>query len=400
MTTSIKSLALAALAIFAAQAALRAQTLINDVSVKAYGATGNGVTDDTAAFQAAMAAAQASQTNNGIYVPMGKYVITATLTLSQLEMIGKIAGGWPADTMPMPTLLIRHYNEPGLILQDGASVHGIALNYDSGSPTNSIAPAVSLQGEGVTISSFRIQNPYDGISTPASATPNRARLSDIFIVAPVHTGVQISKVHDFIQCQHIEVWCNVNYSTGPGFSFGMINGGSFNGLLGYQCTPGIQISTDTNAGGGNFTGNLMDCCMDACTTGLSITGDHQVKVTAGDWDCEFYGASINGANAQVSIVGGKWHANAAQAIDVILAKNVVISGCIFYQSVPVSDPLVWISNCTTATMDSCQFLSGSTGLELDSPVQRAIITGNSFESGGIINHMTSTNQIIVNNLLP
>jgi len=400
MKTLLKSFAIATLALFALSVTLRGQTVINNVSVKSYGATGNGVTDDTAAFQAAIAAAQASQTNNGIYVPMGKYVISASLTLYQLEMVGKIAGGWPADSMPMPMLLIRHYNEPALILQDGASIHGIAVDYDMGSPTSSVAPAVSLQGEGVTISSFRIQNPYDGISTPSSATPNHARLSDIFIVAPVHMGVQISKVYDFIQCQHIEVWCNGGFSTGPGFSFGMINGGSFNGLLGFQCTPGIQITTDTNAGGGNFTGNLMDCCMDACTTGLSITGDHQVKVTAGDWDCENYGIVVNGTNAQLSVVGGKWHANSNQSIDVTLAKNVVISSCIFYQSVPQSNPLVWISNCTTITMDSCQFLSGSTGLQLDNQVQRAVITGNSFESGGIINNMTSTNQIIANNLLP
>lgn len=395
-----KFAALAALFLLSAAPALRAQTLLNDVNVKSYGATGNGVTDDTAAFQAAIAAAQASQTNNGIYVPMGKYVISSSLTLYQLEMVGKIAGGWPADSMPMPMLLIRQYNEPALIMQDGSSIHGIAINYDASSPSNSSAPGVSLQGEGVTISSLRIQNPYDGISTPATATPNRARLSDIFIVAPVHMGVQVSKVYDFIQCQHIEVWCNTGFSTGPGFSFGMINGGTFNGLLGFQCTPGVQIYTDTNTGGGTFTGNLIDCCMDASTTGLSITGDHQVKVTAGDWDCEFYGTTVNGTNAQVSIVGGKWHANGANAIDVTLAKNVIVSGCMFYQSVPENNPMVLLSSCTTATVDSCQFLPGSAGLQLNSGVQRAVITGNSFESGGIVNHMTSTNQMIVNNLMP
>lgn len=377
-----------------------AQSLINDVSVKSYGATGNGTTDDTAAFQAAIAAAQASGTNNGVYVPAGKYVISASLSLTQLELLGKFAGGWPADTMPMPTLLIRHYTEPALILQDGASVHGISIDYDSGSPTNSVAPAVSLQGEGVTISSLRIEYPYDGISTPSSSTPNRARLMDIFIVGPVHMGVQVSKVYDFLQCQNIEVWCPTTFSTGPGFSFGMVNGGTFNGLTGFQCTPGIQIATDTNVGGGNFTGNFVDCCMDASTTGIKITGDHQVKVTAGDWDCENYGVVVNGTNAQVSVVGAKIHANSNQGIDVTLAKNVIVSGCFFYQSTPVSDPLVLVSACTTFTMDSCQFLTGSTGLELDSGVQRAVITGNSFESGGITNYMTSTNQVIANNLLP
>ncbi len=399
MKTHLAFSALAALALAAVAPALQAQTLINDVSVKNYGATGNGVTDDTAAFQSAIAAAQASGTNNGIYVPSGNYVISATLTLYQLEMVGKFAGGWPADTMPMPTLLIRHYNEPALIMQDGASVHGVSLYYDSGSPTNSVAPAVSLQGEGIDISSLRIQYPYDGISTPSSSVLNRARLSDIFIVSPKDMGVQISKCADSLQCQHIEVWCNEGFSTGPGFSFGMVTNGTFNGLLGFQCTPGIEITTDTNVGGGNFEGSFVNCCMDASTQGIKIIGDHQVKVTAGDWDCENYGITVNGTNAQVTVVGAKIHANSNQGIDVTLAKNVVISGCMFYQSVAMSDPMVWVTSCTTVTMDSCQFITGG-GLELDSGVQRALITGNSFQTGGITNFMTSSNYVIANNLLP
>jgi hypothetical protein len=399
MNTFLKSPVLFAVMSFIAPTLLCAQTVINDISVKACGALGNGTNDDTAAFQAAIAAAQASQTNNGIYVPSGKYVISASLTLYQMEMIGKFAGGWPADTMPMPTLLIRHYNEPAIIMQDGASIHGIAVEYDQGSPASSVAPAVSLQGEGVTLSSFRIEYPYDGISTPSTSTPNRARLSDIFIVGPVHMGVQISKVYDFVQCHHIEVWCPTTFSTGPGYSFGMINGGSFNGLTAFQCTPAFQISTDTNAGGGNFTGDLVDCSADASTTGINIAGDHQIKVTAGDWDCENYGVIINGTNARVTIVGGKWHANSAQCIQAPLAKNVIVSGCMFYQSVNEPNPLVWITSCTTATVDSCQFLTGN-GLQLDSQVQRAVITGNSFESGVIVNNMTSTNKIVANNLMP
>jgi len=399
MTTYLKSFVIAAWLGLASIVPLDAQTLINDASVKAYGAAGDGVTDDTAAFQAAIAAAQASQTNNGIYVPMGKYVLSASLTLNKLEMVGKFAGGWPADTQPMPLLLLHHYNEAGLILQDGASVHGVGLNYDNGSPSNSLAPAISLQGEGVTISSVKIISPYDGISTPSSAVPNRARLSDIFIVSPVHMGAQVSKITDFIQCQHMEVWCPTTYSSGPGYSFGMIAGGAFNGLTAFQCTPGIQITTDTNTGGGTFTGTLMDCSMDACTTGLSITGNHQIKIIGGDWDCENYGINLNGSGAQLSVVGGKWHANSAQGIYVQSAQNVIISGCMFYQSVSESNPLVWISSCATATLDSCQFLTGN-GLQLDNGVQRAVVTGNIFQSGNIVNNMTSTNKIVANNQIP
>ncbi len=386
-------------ALFGSPAPLRAQTSIASVNVKDFGAKGDGASDDTAAFQSAIAAAE-TLNQNGVYVPMGKYVIKATLTLNQLELLGKFAGGWPADTMPMPTLLIRHYTEPGLILQDGSSVHGIALYYDSGSPSNSIAPAISLQGQGVTLSSLRIQSPYDAITTPASATPGRARLSDIFIVQPMNVGVQISKAYDFVQCHHIEVWCNSFLSTGSAFRFGRIDGGTFNGLVAFQVPTGVEIYTDTDAGGGTFSGSLLDCCADLSNTGVTITGDHKVNITAGDWDCHNYGVVIDGTNAQVTIMGGKWHVNSAQGMKVNHGANVAINSCMFYRSATASAPFVWAANCTTVTVNACQFLPGSTGLQLDNKVQRAIITANSFEAGGIINNMTSMKQIIVNNLLP
>ena len=387
------------LALLGAATRLTAQTSLNDVSVKAYGATGNGVTDDTAAFQSAIAAAQ-SLNQNGVYVPMGKYIIKATLTLNGMELLGKFAGGWPADVMPMPTLLLRHYAEPGLILQDGASVHGIALNYDSGSPSNSIAPAISLQGQGVTLTSLRIQNPYDAITTPSTNTPSRARFSDIFIVQPQNVGVQISKAYDFVQLHHIEVWCNNHLPTGSAFRFGRIDGGTFNGLVSYLVPTGVEIYTDTDPGGGTFIGSLLDCCSDQASTGVSVTGDHTVNITAGDWDCNSYGAVINGTNAQVRINGGKWHVNAAQGVKIVQAANVVVNACMFYRSSSAPATFVWAANCTTVTVNACQFLPGSTGLQLDSAVQRAVITANSFEAGSIINNMTSSKQVIANNLMP
>jgi hypothetical protein len=396
---ALAAVGLFALALSGAAARLMAQTSINDISVKNYGATGNGVTDDTAAFQNAIAAAQ-SLNQNGVYVPMGKYVIKASLTLNGLEMLGKFAGGWPADSLPMPTLLLRHYTEPGLILQDGASVHGIALDYDSGSPSNSIAPAISLQGQGVTLSSLRIQAPYDAITTPSTNTPSRARFSDIFIVQPQNVGVQISKAYDFVQFHHIEVWCNSHLPTGSAFRFGHIDGGTFNGLVSYQVPTGVEIYTDTDPGGGTFTGSLLDCCSDQASTGVSVTGDHTVNITAGDWDCNSYGAVINGTNAQVTITGGKWHVNAAQGVKITQGANVMLNACMFYRSSSASATFVWAANCTTVTVNACQFLPGSTGLLLDSTVQRAVITANSFEAGSIINNMTSNKQIISNNLLP
>ena len=378
-------------------ATLRAQTVIDDVSVKSYGAKGDGRTDDTTAFRNAISAA-ATLKKNGVYVPMGQYVLTGTLTLSQVAFIGRLAGGWPADSLPMPTLLLRHYTAPGLILQGGATVHGLALIYDNATPTTPAAPAISLQGVGISLTSLRIQNPYDGITTSGAGTPGRARFSDLLIIQPKNVGLQISKAYDYVQFRHIEVWCNGTASLGAAFRFGRVDEGSWAGLLASNCATGLEFYTDTDSGGGTFTGSLAGCSTVGCGTGVTVTGDHKVKLTASDFANMHFGAVINGTNAQVIIAGGRWRADSDQALRVDRAANVLVAASQFSRSAAVSAPLVSVDNCTTVTVQGSDFQPGSTGLQLGCGVTRAIVADNSFEDGGITNLMTSTKVILAANL--
>lgn len=74
---------------------------LNDIiSVKDYGAIGNGVADDTAAIQAAISAAQ-SIGRGCVYLPSGVYKVTSTLTVSASN-IG-FAGDGPGATFLYPT---------------------------------------------------------------------------------------------------------------------------------------------------------------------------------------------------------------------------------------------------------------------------------------------------------
>jgi hypothetical protein len=372
----------------------------DDLSVTSYGAVGDGITDDTAAFQSALDAAHTSN-RNGVSVPMGHYVLSGSLTISNLELIGKFEGGWPADTMPLPTLLIRHYQEPALKLMEGASVHGLALDYDEGSPDTTNAPAMSLQGNGISITSVRIQNPYDGITTTATAQPGRARFANVLILQPVDVGVQITKCYDFVQYSHIEVRCTGAMSTGAAFSFGRVDEGGYVGLVASNCATGIAFYTDeaTNDDGGTFTGGFAACSIVACGTGITATGNHKIKFSGCDIAGLNYGGVINGTNAEVIITGTKWQANTNQAILAISAGNLILDGDTFYRPVPVANPFVWVQSCTTVTVNNSQFLPGSTGLELDAGVQRAVVVGNSFEDGGVTNNMTSGMSAIADNLI-
>lgn len=91
--------ATAAAAAAAAQTAATAALLGVGFVVTNYGALGNGVHDDTAAIQAAIAAAAATLNGGGIvYLPPGTYKVTSTITLSALQGV-TIMGAGPTCTV-------------------------------------------------------------------------------------------------------------------------------------------------------------------------------------------------------------------------------------------------------------------------------------------------------------
>lgn len=83
------------------------------VSVKDYGAKGDGVTDDTAAWQAAINAAGSAT----VYVPQATYNFTGTLTMHQGTRI-RCAHG-PSDTIGYGVVLLHSANNTNFLVWDG-----------------------------------------------------------------------------------------------------------------------------------------------------------------------------------------------------------------------------------------------------------------------------------------
>lgn len=127
--------------------------LIDKYNVKYYGAIGDGVTDDTAAFQTALASGLSH-----ITVPTGEYLITDTLTISNdQQLIGVSA---EASVLAFNN---NDANFKGVVAASGIEIKNLSLRYDGTNITTSTM--VSITGNDVEMSGVLLYGrPAYGVS--------------------------------------------------------------------------------------------------------------------------------------------------------------------------------------------------------------------------------------------
>ena len=74
------------------------RTLFPDYNVQHYGALGDGVTDDAAAIQAAIDAAEAAEAST-VFFPNGIYLIGSQLTAEHVHLVGATDAPIEANTV-------------------------------------------------------------------------------------------------------------------------------------------------------------------------------------------------------------------------------------------------------------------------------------------------------------
>src|SRR5690606_2550273 len=97
------------------------------ISVKDFGAVGDGVTDDTGAFEAAMMAVPASGAE--LYLPLGSYLITRTLDVDKrITFLGSAPANITAGISPCEIVKASSVSGPALrINYPGVAVKSLAL---------------------------------------------------------------------------------------------------------------------------------------------------------------------------------------------------------------------------------------------------------------------------------
>lgn len=220
-----------------------------------YGATGNGVTDDTTAIQAALTAASAA--GGKVVVPAGTYKVTTTLTLTgngvTFEGAGRgnttlvWAGGATAMlTLGAPTVPIYRWQVRGLALNDptSAATYGAYLDF----AREGVMEDVWLH-QGFTNTALYLA----GTSTDGNWTNRFTRVTvDSCAGVGTYCGPQTNAV--------MFVGCNWTSCAGDHVQFGQAQGVKFIGCQFEQAGSGYEI----HANGGASGDRLLNCSWTDC----------------------------------------------------------------------------------------------------------------------------------------
>ncbi len=311
--------------------AANAQTA-DAVSVRDHGAIGDGVTDDTAAFEAAIDAA--ADMGGYVYVPSGEYRVTRPLTLEGIGMTGPAVGAWPADIDALPAILPMHHDGPAVHLLAGGSVQGLDITYDwqGGEPEDG-PPAILISGIGCLVRDMRIRYAWDGILTDGMHNVGRLNIQDVFMVSVRNVGVRVTGTWDVPALRNIEVW-NMGpvprpLEQGIGFHLGKNDLIRVTDCFAFAMGTGFLIEDEIEGleiEGGTW-GVLTGCSTDYCPVGVHVRGGNTVSISGGTFWEHGQSLIVDGEEARVRLTGAELKSNGAPAVEVRAADHVVITGC-------------------------------------------------------------------------
>lgn len=214
------------------------QTIPLESNVKFYGAKGDGVTNDTAAFNAALAA------YCPIYVPEGTYVIAGTITMpAGTELVGLCKN----STILRFTGTAANYD--GIIMNTDSSLINIRTTYTGGNVTTSTA--VSIIGNSTNITNCLIGSASTETETAFGIGFDAAVTRNVITNNYIH-GV-ISAIRFTAASTSNRISNNTLSAGTAGTSINYTTAGVSNTLINNQLRSNGGASTGINTGAANIT---------------------------------------------------------------------------------------------------------------------------------------------------
>ncbi len=356
------------------------------LNVRDFGAVGDGVADDTAAFEQALAAAAELPTGRAVKVPAGLYRLTRTLTLDSVLLIGLEAGGFPADTQPLPHLVVDvPAPAPCFIAKTGASLHGLEFDFLYTTPEREFGPAVRLEGGGVSLSNLLLHNPTSGIVADGTVNCGRVNLENLFIVNARDVGVRFEYALDVVTFRNVHVW---NYmpelvGTCTGFLIGHVDEIRMSDCSVVLAKIGFHfVETELPDGRtGSVWGGMVNCTVDSSNLGIQVDSASVLRIQGGSLWAHGYGLILNGPG-DVIVTGADLRANGAHSVDVREAATgtLTVTGCLFKKNGPnwPEAAKLNVNGPASVLVSGCQFDENSLGVYLGPKARRISFTGNVF----------------------
>lgn len=277
------------------------------LNVKAFGATGNGTTDDTKAIQAAL---NAAPLGGVVYLPAGTYGISAPLTIPpQVTLLGSHSSH--IDSTPCEITALTGFAGAAMILivDQTTGGYGVVSNQQGlfnltldGTNTTGTTDGIQTQGlvHGVIVGDVQIRKAAAHGMAFVSNASGISYSHRIFRVAANACGTQgfSPAVTDCTWIDVQAIGCG-----GNGFNFaGSAANSTFTNCRAEFCQVGFALTgawgTGTGSGGMTFTG---------CSTDRNVL--HGISVTAtGTTPVQFTGAynrrdASNGSGNAVHVAG-------------------------------------------------------------------------------------------------
>jgi hypothetical protein len=355
------------------------------INVREFGAVGDGRADDTEAFRKALAAAAQLPTGRSVQVPPGTYRITAPLTIESTLLLGQAAGGWSADSRPLPTLLVDvPAPQPCIIAKTGAALHGLTFDFlYRDDPRREFGPCVRLSGGGVCLSNLLLHNPTEGIMWDGLTNIGRLNLENVFIVNARKCGVYVAYTLDMATLRNVEVW---NYvpdlvNTCTGFRLGHNDEIRLSNCAVVAAAIGFHfVETKLPDGKTGATwGGMDNCTVDFSGTGLKVDAASILRVTGGSIWAHHFGVVVNG-RSNVILNGADVRANGGHGLHVLDCDSVTVSGCLFKKNGTTwpDTAKVQLDGGRSIVISGCTFDDTSAGIRIGPGARRFSITGNAF----------------------
>jgi hypothetical protein len=402
MQLSVWMIALLMIALFAVSA--EAQNKPNLYNVREFGAKGDGVTDDTTAFQTALD--KAGKEGGGVvHAPRGNYLFKGHLNVPNAVTLEGIWQSVPAHNgirdkgLPRPTddgttFLITENAEkedgpPFITLNTNSTLKGVVLYYpeQNVNDTPKAYPwAVAMRGKNPAILDVEMLNPYNGID----ASQNERHLIRNVHGQPLRRGVWIDSIYDIgrVENVHFNPWWSMQpklfqwqMANGEAFIFGrtdwqyVLNTFCFGYKVGYRF-----IQSAAGVTNGNFLGIGADDCWTALV--VEQSAPFGILITNGEF-VSFHGPDPTMIEVTKTHTGSVRFVNCAfwgpcsQIARIAGNGTVGFSDCTFTQwdSKRQGRHAIQVES-GTVLIRGCEFRENKAQIELGEAVRRAVITGN------------------------